>query len=150
MSANPLITALSRTFQRNEICAFYSLPLRGQIDIIPEDIAVIPYVMNNFDRAKPDSTDNKGNKTILFTKRVNGTTYVVGIEKGKDKTFVVTSWTKKKSDVQMQEAPKPNVQDDSDFAKVIKEVENIKKSYNGRFNYQMQFFERMDFWGFQN
>jgi hypothetical protein len=45
--------------------------LRGQIDVTPDDIALIPLVLNEFDTIEHTETDRKGNKKILFTKRID-------------------------------------------------------------------------------
>jgi hypothetical protein len=65
---------------------------RGQVDITPEDFALIPLVMNEFDTAEHTETDFKGNKKVLFTKRVNGTVYTASMERGSRKTQVITLW----------------------------------------------------------
>ena len=46
---------------------------RGQIDIIPEDFALIPLVLNNYDKVEHDITDKLGNKKLLFQKICNET-----------------------------------------------------------------------------
>jgi hypothetical protein len=65
---------------------------RGQMDITPEDFALIPYVLNEFDKAEHDITDNKGNKKLLFQKKCNGMIYVATVERGKNKIEVRTFW----------------------------------------------------------
>jgi hypothetical protein len=64
--------------------------LRGQEDIKPEDFAFIPYVMNDFDTARHESTDRLGNKKILFSKKVNGNVYTVSVERGNNQIGVIT------------------------------------------------------------
>jgi hypothetical protein len=39
---------------------------RGQVDITPDDFALIPLVLNDFDQAGHDLTDRRGNKKLLF------------------------------------------------------------------------------------
>jgi hypothetical protein len=66
--------------------------LRGQEDIKPEDFALIPYVMNNFDTARHENSDRAGNKKILFIKRVNGNVFTVSVERGNKQIGVITLW----------------------------------------------------------
>ena len=68
---------------------------RGQENITPEDFALIPAVMNEFDTAKHEDTDRKGNKKILFTKRLNGTVYTASVERGNNQIGVITLWKTK-------------------------------------------------------
>jgi hypothetical protein len=42
---------------------------RGQVDITPDDFALIPLVLNEFDRAEHDLTDKLGQKNC-FSKRI--------------------------------------------------------------------------------
>jgi hypothetical protein len=66
--------------------------LRGQADIVPEDFALIPLVLNEFDKAEHTETDMKGNKKILFSKKIQGTIYLATIERGPNKVEVRTFW----------------------------------------------------------
>ena len=68
---------------------------RGQENITPEDFALIPAVMNEFDTAKHEDTDRKGNKKVLFIKRVNGTVYTASVERGNKQIGVITIWKTK-------------------------------------------------------
>ena len=68
---------------------------RGQVDITPEDFALIPLVMNEFDTAQHESTDLMGNKKIMFNKKVNGNVYTASIERGNDQIGVITLWKTK-------------------------------------------------------
>jgi hypothetical protein len=75
--------------------------LRGQVNITPEDFALIPLVMNEFDTATHDDTDALGNKKILFAKRLNGNVYTASVERGNNQMGVITFWkteSKKKPD----------------------------------------------------
>jgi hypothetical protein len=75
--------------------------LRGQVDITPDDFALIPLVMNEFDTAIHADTDRIGNKKILFTKRLNGHVYTASVERGNSQIGVITLWktvSKKKPD----------------------------------------------------
>ena len=105
--------------------------LRGQKNLSPEDIIVIPYLVNNFDSMELDATynDNKGNRAITIKKRINGVSVVATIERGKNKEFLVTSYQFIKSDAldASQETPGRNVRNDSDIAKVQKDIETIKE-----------------------
>lgn len=106
--------------------------LRGQKNLTPEDIVVIPYLVNNYDSMElnPQKNDNKGNRAIEIRKRINGISVVATIEKGWNKEFLVTSYQFIKSDAldASLETPGPNVRNDSDIANVQKEIETIKQS----------------------
>lgn len=65
---------------------------RGQIDIEPNDFALIPTVLNEFDKVEHTDTDAKGNKRLLFTKKVNELVYVAGIERGNSQIGLITLW----------------------------------------------------------
>ena len=71
--------------------------LRGQVDITPQDFALIPFVMNEFDTAQMVEGDNLGNRRILFSKRVNGNVYTVSVERGNDQIGVITLWKNARS-----------------------------------------------------
>ena len=109
---------------------------RGQIEMTPEDIATIPYVMNNWDymELNPEYDDKLGNVAIEIRKRINGVSVVGTIARGKDKEFVVTSWKYVNGDNvpdaldASEETPGLYVRNDSDIAKVKKDIENIKSS----------------------
>jgi tmRNA-binding protein len=66
--------------------------LRGQVDITPADFALIPLVLNEFDKAEHTETDKKGNKKILFSKKIQETIYLATIERGPNKVEVRTFW----------------------------------------------------------
>jgi hypothetical protein len=68
---------------------------RGQADITPEDISLIPFVMNEFDNFDEGRPDNRGNRRVEFRKQINGTAYVVGLEHGASKEQVITFWRQK-------------------------------------------------------
>ena len=90
----------------------------------------IPYIIRNFDMMEliPTHDDNLGNKAVEVRKRINGVSIVGTIARGKDKLFVVTSWKMEKSDaLDVSSTPGPNVRNDSDIAKVKKEIEIIKE-----------------------
>ncbi|MDR1445509.1 MAG: hypothetical protein LBI90_01300, partial [Treponema sp.] len=69
----------------------------GQADITPADFAFIPFVMNEFDSAELVDADNRGNRRILFTKRVNGNVYSVSVERGNSQIGVITLWKNARS-----------------------------------------------------
>ena len=56
--------------------------LRGQVEITPEDFVIIPYLLNNYDtiRHAEEYDDNKGNRVVEITKRINGVAIVATIE----------------------------------------------------------------------
>jgi hypothetical protein len=68
---------------------------RGQEDITPEDFALIPAVMNEFDTVRYEDTDRRGNKKVLFIKKVNGTVYTASVERGNSQIGVITLWKTK-------------------------------------------------------
>jgi hypothetical protein len=70
---------------------------RGQVDITPADFAFIPFVMNEFDSTELVDADNRGNRRILFTKRVNGNMYSVSVERGNSQMGVITLWKNARS-----------------------------------------------------
>ena len=88
------------------------------------------YLINNYDTMElsPEFDDNKGNRAITIKKRINGVSVVATIEKGNNKEFLVTSYQFVKSDAldASNETPELNVRNDSDIAKVQKDIENIK------------------------
>jgi hypothetical protein len=66
--------------------------LRGQIDVTPDDIALIPLVLNEFDIAEYTEMDRRGNKKILFKKRIDNLVYLATIERGPHKGEIRTLW----------------------------------------------------------
>jgi hypothetical protein len=68
---------------------------RGQENITPEDFALIPVVMNEFDTAQHEDTDRQGNKKVLFVKKVNGNVYTASVERGNNQIGVITLWKTK-------------------------------------------------------
>jgi hypothetical protein len=65
---------------------------RGQVDITPDDFALIPYILNEFDKVEYDLTDKMGNKKLFFQKRCEGLAYVATVERGENKVEVRTFW----------------------------------------------------------
>ncbi|MBR0361639.1 MAG: hypothetical protein IIX35_04670, partial [Paraprevotella sp.] len=106
--------------------------LRGQKNMTPEDVVVIPYLINNFDSMEldPQFDDNKGNRAVTIRKRINGVSVIATIERGENKEFLVTSYQYVRSDALdvSNETPGLNVRNDSDIANVQKEIEEIKSS----------------------
>jgi hypothetical protein len=106
--------------------------LRGQKNMTPEDVVVIPYLINNFDSMEldPQFDDNKGNRAVTIRKRINGVSVIATIERGENKEFLVTSYQYVRSDAldALNETPGLNVRNDSDIANVQKEIEEIKSS----------------------
>jgi hypothetical protein len=66
------------------------------VDIDPEDFAFIPFVLNEFDTVEHTGADNRGNKKILFTKKISGTVYLATIERGPSKMEIRTFWKMRK------------------------------------------------------
>lgn len=108
--------------------------LRGQKNMTPEDVVIIPYLVNNFDSMdlKPEYDDKLGNRAIEITKRINGISVVATIEKGNNKEFLVTNYELIKSDAldATNKTPGLYVRNDSDIAKVQKDIETIKQKAN--------------------
>jgi hypothetical protein len=52
--------------------------------------------LNEYDTAEQTGEDKIGNKKLKFTKKIEGTFYLVSIEKGKNQIGVITLWKKKK------------------------------------------------------
>ena len=106
--------------------------LQGQKDMTPEDIVVIPYLVNNFDSMElnPLFDDNRGNRAIEIRKRINGVSIIATIEKGENKEFLVTSYQFAKSDALDASAETSGlyVRNDSDIANVKQDIENIKSA----------------------
>jgi hypothetical protein len=69
---------------------------RGQIDITPADLALIPVVMNEYDTIEDMGEDKIGNKKLLFTKKIEGMVYIASIERGNNQIGVITLWKRKK------------------------------------------------------
>lgn len=108
--------------------------LRGQKNMTPDDVVIIPYLVNNFDSMElnPRYDDKLGNRAIEITKRINGVSVVATIERGNNKEFLVTNYELVRSDAldASNETPGPNVRNDSDIAKVQKDIEDIKQKAN--------------------
>lgn len=66
--------------------------LRGQVDITPADFAYIPLVLNEYDTIELTGTDAKGNKRLLFKKRIGSCLYLAMIERGEHKAAIRTLW----------------------------------------------------------
>jgi len=65
---------------------------KGQVDITPDDFALIPLVLNEFDKVEHDLTDKMGSKKLLFQKRCEGLVYLAAVERGEYKMEVRTFW----------------------------------------------------------
>ena len=65
---------------------------KGQIDITPDDFALIPLVLNEFDKVEHSLTDKLGSKKLLFQKNCDGVAYVATVERGETKVEVRTFW----------------------------------------------------------
>ena len=65
---------------------------RGQVDITPDDFALIPLVLNEFDKVEHDLTDKLGNKKLLFQKNCKEMVYIATVERGGNKIEIRTFW----------------------------------------------------------
>jgi hypothetical protein len=65
---------------------------RSQINITPDDFALIPLVLNEFDKVEHDLTDKMGFKKLLFQKKCEGLVYLAAVERGEYKMEVRTFW----------------------------------------------------------
>ena len=65
---------------------------KGQADITPDDFALIPLVLNEFDKVEHSLTDKLGYKKLLFQKNCGGMVYVATVERGETKVEVRTFW----------------------------------------------------------
>ena len=104
---------------------------RGQISMTPSDIALLPYLINNYDSMElsPEYNDKMGNRAIEIQKRINGLTVIATIEKGNNE-HVVTAWQFKKSNALDAPNGTPGlyVRNDFDATKVQQEIDTIKKN----------------------
>ena len=127
---NVMITDSSVKHTRNHHAA--NEAKRGQIDIVPEDFVIIPYLLNNYDSIRHASEyDKKGKRAIEIKKRINGVAVVTTIEEGKRSQAYVSLWIKASPALMSQESlsPEPNVQDDGGLLyKVKQDIEKIKSA----------------------
>lgn len=104
---------------------------RGQVAMTSDDVAILPYVLNNFDAAIRDPTYDlrDGNKAVTLYKRINGVSVVTTISKGKDKQFVVSGW-KVTSTGSMPKNLTPNLNalSDVDLSIVQQGIAKIKRA----------------------
>jgi hypothetical protein len=103
---------------------------QGQIDLTPEDIALIPFVMNEFDTAKHDETDSSGNKKFLFEKQINGTAYVASIERGKNKEQIITLWKTKNPVHHAANGNPPLTSKTTQAGSIIQQADDLRNSRN--------------------
>jgi tmRNA-binding protein len=65
---------------------------RGQVDVTPDDFALIPLVLNEFDKVEHELTDKMGYKKLLFQKKCEGLIYLAAVERGEYKMEIRTFW----------------------------------------------------------
>ncbi|MDR0908816.1 MAG: hypothetical protein LBM77_03530 [Spirochaetaceae bacterium] len=65
---------------------------RGQIDVTPEDLALIPVILNEFDIAVQDEKDRLGNRKMLFMKTIETNLYVAAVERGNNQIGTISFW----------------------------------------------------------
>ena len=51
--------------------------------------------MNEFDTVEQSGKDKAGNKKLFFTKKIEETIYIGGIERGNNQIGVITLWKRK-------------------------------------------------------
>lgn len=82
---------------------------RGQRSLVAGDVASIYDVVNDFDGAEIQRSDNKGNKTALFWKTSSGKMFTLLIERGKRKAEVKTAYDQNKKET----SPMPDAKSSS-------------------------------------
>ena len=105
----------------------------GQIDITIENISDIYDIVNDFDNAEKERTDNKGNQSIRVSKNNEGIGYALLVERGKTKAEIKTAYKKKKPQVSDVTSPEPNVRNDpaSSFNENITQNEEKSNKVEG-------------------
>ena len=73
---------------------------RGQVNVVPNDFALIPLVLNDYDKVEHEITDKLGNKKLLFIKKCNEIVYIATVERGDNKLGIRTFW--KRLEVSLQ------------------------------------------------
>jgi len=84
------IRHIKKTHSHGEEC-------RGQVDILPEDFAALPLILNEFDDVSKSNADKLGNSRLLFTKDIGDMAYVVTVSRGEKKLEIKTFWKRKMS-----------------------------------------------------
>lgn len=102
---------------------------RGQISLTEKDIADIYDTINDFDTATIENPDKKGNKKMMTVKDKEGRSYVLLIERGKDKAEVKTAY-KKPSQMSDVTSPEPNVRNDSEKVSSTPNVAQMQEEVN--------------------
>ena len=107
---------------------------RGQSAMTPEDIAILPYVVNNFDSIEREPKhDKKSGRALTISKRINGLSVVATLEQGKKNVFVVTTWKKNMTGAaDAQSASRLYVQDGpvTPLEIIKRDVAKIKSSFD--------------------
>ncbi|MDR1015654.1 MAG: hypothetical protein LBL86_11865 [Coriobacteriales bacterium] len=67
----------------------------GQIDITPEDFAMIPIILSEYDELIRGEDDKLGNARFMLTKNLSGTVYLATVQRGKKKLEVRTFYKRK-------------------------------------------------------
>ncbi len=114
--------------------------VRGQVELSPEDVALLPYIVNNFDYAKHNEDYDQGKRrAIEIGKRINGTNIVTTIETGPFSQLVITHWVKKNvapidpmRSTSEGQAPELHVQNgiDAHIQRVQQEIAEVKRLAN--------------------
>lgn len=67
----------------------------GQVDIVPEDFATLPVILNEFDEIIKGDDDRQGNSRFMLIKELSGTSYLATIQRGKRKMEIRTFYKRK-------------------------------------------------------
>jgi len=105
--------------------------ISDQLAITTEDIACLPYILNNFDIAEWDKAHDKdGKKAVKVIKRINGIAVVATIEKGNGNQAVVTNWHKMSVNAMTSSltSPQANARSGTDMDIVKHEIAEIKNN----------------------
>jgi len=70
---------------------------RGQIDLTPDDFALLPVVINEYDELCVTDTDKLGNKRFEISKEIDGLIIVAAVQRGKRRMEVRSFWKMKMS-----------------------------------------------------
>jgi hypothetical protein len=67
----------------------------GQVDVIPDDFAALPTILEEYDEITRGEDDKQGNARFMLTKRMEETAYLATIQRGRRKLEVRTFYKRK-------------------------------------------------------